>query len=188
MISTKNFASMRVRFAEEPHGTRHRYLSGCKCVPCRAANSRYSTERAAAQRAGDCRGFVPATLVLGHLKKLSKGGIGYKAVAEAAGIGKTTMQKIMTGRQQQLRKHHADRILAVDRAAIADGALVPAGRTWTLLNKLLEAGYTKTSLAKQLGSRAKKPSLQIEARRITALNASKVERLYRRIKEGRVSR
>ena len=65
MISPKDSASIRVRFAAEPHGTRHRYLSGCKCVPCRAANSRYSTERAAAQRAGDWRGFVPATLVVG---------------------------------------------------------------------------------------------------------------------------
>jgi len=72
--------------------------------------------------------------------------------------------------------------------AIADGALVPAGPTWKLLNKLLEAGYTRMFLAKQLGSRAKRPVLQVQAERITALTASKVERLYRRIKEGRVSR
>jgi hypothetical protein len=71
---------------------------------------------------------------------------------------------------------------------MADRALVAAGRTWALLNELLEAGYTKTFRAKQLGSRAKTPSLQIEGDRITALTASKVERLYRRIWEGRVSR
>ena len=55
------------------------------------------------------------------------------------------------------------------------------------LNELLEAGYTKTFVAKQLGRRAKTPSLQIQADRITALTPSKVERLYRRIQEGRVS-
>jgi hypothetical protein len=76
----------------------------------------------------------------------------------------------------------------VDRTAIADRALVAAGRTWVLLNELLEAGYSKTFLAKQLGSRSKTPSLQVEADRITALTASKVERLYRRIREGRISR
>ena len=188
MISPKELASIRVRFAEEPHGTRHRYLSGCRCVPCRAANSRYSTERAAAQRAGDWRGLIPATLVLDHIKTLSKSGVGYKAIAAAAGLARSTMQKIIGGKQHKIRKHHADRILAVNRSAIADCALVPAGRTWTLLSELLAAGYTKTFLAKQLGSRAKRPSLQIETYRITALTASKVERLYRGIREGRISR
>ena len=76
----------------------------------------------------------------------------------------------------------------MDRTAVADRALVSGGRTWALLNELLAAGYTKTFLAKQLGSRSKTPSLQVEADRITALTASKVERLYRRIQEGRVSR
>jgi DNA invertase Pin-like site-specific DNA recombinase len=188
MISPENLASIRVRFAEKPHGTRHRYLGGCRCVPCRAANSRYSTGRAAAQRAGDWRGFVPATLVLGHIQKLRKSGIGYKAIGAAADLAKSTLAMILTGQRAQIRKHNADRILAVDKSAMADHALVPAGRTWTLLNELLEAGYTKTFLAKQLGSRAKRPSLQIQADRIAALTASKVERLYRRIREGRVRR
>jgi hypothetical protein len=188
MISPKDLASIRVRFAEEPHGTRHCYLGGCRCVPCRAANSRYSCERAAAQRAGDWRGFVPATFVLGHIQKLRKAGIGYRAIAAAAGLSKSTMEMILTGERVQIRRHHADRILAVDRTAIADRSLVAAGRTWALLNELLEAGYSKTFLAKQLGSRSKTPSLQMQADRITALTASKVERLYRRIKKGRVSR
>jgi hypothetical protein len=73
----------------------------------------------------------------------------------------------------------------VDRRAVADGALVPAGRTWALLNEPLEAGYTKTFLRQAAGFRAKRPSLQIEANRIMALTASKVERVYRRIREGR---
>ena len=87
MISPKDLASIRVRFAEQPHGTRHRYLGGCRCVPCRAANSRYACERAAAQRAGDGRGFVPATLVLGHIQNLAR----------------STMQKIIRGKQQKIR-------------------------------------------------------------------------------------
>jgi hypothetical protein len=141
MISPKDLASIRLRFAEEPHGTRHRYLGGCGCVPCRAANSRYSSERGAAQRAGDWRGLVPATLVLGHIQKLRKAGIGYRAIAAAAGLAKSTMAMILTGERAQIRKHDADRILAVDRRAVADGALVPAGRTWALLNELLEAHF-----------------------------------------------
>ena len=163
-------------------------LGGRHCVPCRTANSRYSSEWAAAQRAGDWRGFVPTTLVLGHIQKLRKAGIGYRAIADAAGLAKSTISMILTGERVQIRKHRADRILAVDRSAVADGALVPGRRTWALLNELLGAGYTKTFLAKQLGSRTKAPSLQIQADRITALTASKVERLYLRMQEGRVSR
>ena len=64
MISPEDLAPIRVRFAEEPHRTRPRYLGGCRCVPCRAANSYYSSEPAV-ERAGDWRGFVPAALVLG---------------------------------------------------------------------------------------------------------------------------
>ena len=72
MISPKDLASIRVRFAEAPRGTRHRYLGGCRCVPSRAANSRYSAN--GRHRAGDWRGLVPATLVLGHTQKLGRPG------------------------------------------------------------------------------------------------------------------
>jgi hypothetical protein len=106
--------------------------------------------------------------VLGHIQKLRKAGVGYRAIAAAGGLAKSTIAMIVTGERVQIRKDHADRILAVDRTAIADRAVVPAGRTWKLLNEQLEAGYTKTFLAKQLGSRAKRPSLQIGADRITA--------------------
>jgi hypothetical protein len=101
--------------------------------------------------------------VLAHIQKLRKTGIGYKAIAAAADLAKSTLAMILTGERLQIRKHHANRILAVDRSAVADGALVPGRRTWALLNELLAPGYTRTFLAKQLGSRAKTPSLQIQA-------------------------
>ena len=44
----------------------------------------------AAQRAGDWRGFIPATLVLGHIRKLRKAGIGYKPIAAGADLAKST--------------------------------------------------------------------------------------------------
>ena len=68
-------------------------------------------------------------LVLGHIQKLRKAGIGYRAIAAAADIAKSTMAMILNGERLQIRKLHADRILAVDRTAMADRALVRAGRT-----------------------------------------------------------
>ena len=52
--------ALKQRGAERPHGTRLRYISGCKCVPCRAANSRYETGRLRARREGDWNGYVDA--------------------------------------------------------------------------------------------------------------------------------
>lgn len=45
---------------QRSHGDRLKYLAGCRCVPCRAANSRYEVARAAARKAGDWNGLVPA--------------------------------------------------------------------------------------------------------------------------------
>ena len=60
MMIEPYLATMKQRCAEQPHGTRSRYVSGCKCVPCRAANSRYQSGRFYAIRDGDWNGFVNA--------------------------------------------------------------------------------------------------------------------------------
>lgn len=56
---------------DKPHGTRLRYMAGCKCMLCRAANSRYETERAAARKNGDWNGLVSAIHARRHILKLS---------------------------------------------------------------------------------------------------------------------
>jgi hypothetical protein len=74
-----------------------------------------------------------ATLVLGHIQRLRKAGIGYRVIGAATGFSKSTITLILTGERLQIRRHHADRILAVDRTAIADRAPVVAGRTRVLV-------------------------------------------------------
>jgi len=223
------------------HGTRARYVTGCRCADCRASNVRRYHERQelgkAAARAlppapamplkrvwigsdgkararvfkracpgahrrgcpdrsylrkdskgGVCRGCrarliwngcVDTAPVRAHLRRLSRQGVGRRAVADAADVGETTVWFIYTGRKKQCRKTTADRILAVSRDHISDHALVPAGAAWRRLNLLLEEGFSKAELARRMGKR----SLQLKKTRITALNASKVERLYRRVME-----
>ena len=58
--------------ATKPHGTRLKYMGGCKCMLCRAANSRYETERAVARKNGDWNGIVDARAARRHILKLSK--------------------------------------------------------------------------------------------------------------------
>jgi len=226
-----------------PCGTRAKYVGGCRCEACKAANRRAVAARDARavaeaialapqstspapqvwtlpdgsrkvrlyQRAcpgvhgepckhrrhlrkdskgglcGDCRlrlvwnGLVDAGPVIKHVRKLSKQGIGYKSVAAAASVSATTIGKLLNGKRTRIRAAAARRILAIDRDAVADGGLVRAGRTHALIQRLLEEGFTKTELARRLGSRAKVPALQIRADLILARTASKVERFYNRI-------
>jgi hypothetical protein len=123
-------------------------------------------------------GLVPADAVRAHLKKLSRQGVGYKSVAIAADVGHGVLADILFHDKQQLRAQSARRVLAIDRDAVADHALVPAGPTWRRLRRLLAEGFTKTELARRLGSKAATPALQFRQRHVLAKTAARVERFY----------
>lgn len=167
--------------ATKPHGVRVRYILGCRCMLCRAANSRYEVERAAARKNGDWNGLVSTAAARAHLRKLRRKGVGRRAVAAVTGVSQAILQGIANGSRAHCRKRTETAILAVDGDARSDASIVPAGRTWTILRRLLAEGYTKTELARRLGSKAKVPALQIQADFVLASTAAKVERLYNRL-------
>jgi DNA-binding XRE family transcriptional regulator len=221
------------------HGTRARYVSGCRCAECTAGNTRSYHERMARARAAvadlpaaplkpapqayttrggkpamrtyrracpgingrpcpkgrhlrkdsaplcwGCRdefayrGLVDAEPIRKHLRQLARLGVGQKSVAEACDVGRTTIVKIKKG-QSRIRAELARRILAVTKSAIADSALVPAGPTWELLKDLLQRGWTKTALARGLGSKGPSPTLQIRRTQVEAATALAVEKFHR---------
>jgi len=181
----ERIAQLAASAAHQPHGTRSRYNSGCHCFQCRVANTNYETARAAKHRAGWHARLVPTDKALAHLDALSQAGVGYKSVADAAGVSHTTLARVKYGRGQ-IRATTEARILAVDRGAMADGARIDAGPTLRLIAGMVRDGYTRLWIARQLGY--KSTGLQFRLPTVSALNASRVERLYRRIEEGRVSR
>jgi hypothetical protein len=69
--------------------------------------------------AGTWNGLVSADDVRAHLKRLSRQGVGYKSVANAADMAHTSLAKILAGTRHHLRAQTARRILAVDQDAIA---------------------------------------------------------------------
>ena len=168
-------------FSDRPHGTRLRYISGCKCMLCRAANSRYSCERAAACRRGEWNGIVPASRARKHLRQLSRTGVGYKSVAAAADVGRTILGQVLSGRRQNIRAETERRVLSVDVSARADHSTIPAKRTWRLIERLLGEGFSKAELARRLGY--KSPALQLNRHRVLAKNALRVEKFYRLMME-----
>ena len=173
---------LREYASKRPCGTRAKYVSGCRCTQCRAANSRYQTEREARVREGRVNPLVDAAPAREHLRKLSKRGIGYKTVAEYSGVGKSTLLLVMTGGRTKVRKANLDAVLAVDAKCFSGGTLLKAGETWRRINWMLEEGFTKREIAKRLG--AKTPALQIRRNRVTGKTAVRVERLERLIRMG----
>ncbi len=113
-----------------------------------------------------------------HLRKLSRAGVGYKTAADAASVARSVVAKIVQGQRSQIRAQTAKRLLSVTPAARADHSTVPAGRTWRRINQLLEEGFTKARLARELGMRT--PALQIGKRRVLACTELAVEKLWRR--------
>ena len=164
--------------AGRPHGDRIRYLAGCRCLPCRAANSRYETHRALERCKGKGNKLVGTTAVRLHLQKLSRLGVGYKQVAKLAKVNKGTLLKIKNRARDNIREQSGRRVLAVTAKDRAPGATVPAGPTWKRINWLLVEGFTKTQLARRLGSKAKVPSLQVRRDRVLVSTARRVKMLF----------
>ena len=150
-------------------------MGGCRCVPCRAANSRYEVQRAALRKQGLGNGLTSAKPARDHLLMLSKMGVGRRAVSDAAGVPQSTITKIKNLRRTQIRKDTERRILSVGISAAKDRALIKAKPVWKLIAALLEGGFTRRSLARRLGY---KSSLQFRKGRITVINAMKVIRLH----------
>ena len=165
--------------ANRPHGDRLRYLAGCKCMPCRRANSRYESMRAQARRNGDWNGLVSAKMARRHLLKLSRQGIGRRAVAIAADVTETMICAIKSKKKKYIRARSERKILSVTKADACDHSFVPARRTWHLIKRLKIEGYTTRQLADRL--KYKTPVLQFGKEQVTVRNAFRVKRMYRQL-------
>lgn len=234
------------------HGTRGRYVAGCRCQPCRASNTAYYHERRRRELAAlaeleigppaterpvvhtkidprtghavvhhfknpcpglgrtedeietgcpwgsflrkdsqavcsRCRAesvadyFVDATAARRKIRWLRKNGIGRRSVADAAGVACSSIADIASGRKKLIRLSTERKILSLDKGAAAGAALVDARPTWRLLELLLEEGFTRTELARRLGSTAKVPALQLKGEKILASSALRVGKFYRAI-------
>lgn len=165
--------------ADKPHGNRLRYIAGCRCDLCRKANSSYENERQKARAAGDWNGIVPARAARRHMLALSKAGVGRRSVQAATDIADSILAEIRSGKRKQIRARTERKILAVTRDARGDASLVPAGPTWKLIDALLNAGFTKARIAKEIGR--KSPVLQLNREWVTAKNEAAVVRAHSRL-------
>ena len=170
-----------------PHGKRSRYNAGCRCLQCRAANSRYEVERSARRRSGEWNGVVPAERARLHIEELSDRGVGFKSVAAAAGVATSIVGAIKYGQRRQIRAETERRLLAVDEGAAPASRLIPSGPTMRRIQQLLDLGYTKRQLAAWMAYKNRAVQFGKTAT-ITLKNAVRVERLCRKIELGLLQR
>lgn len=170
------------RLASLPHGVRARYVAGCRCQPCRTANTAYEKLRNYKRQTGDWNGQVKAERARRHLLELSAAGVRRRSVRDFSGISDTVLQGVRSGRKQKIRARTERAILAVTPEHALPGARVPAQTTRKRLAWLLSEGFTRKALAIRLGK--KSPKLQIGTTpTITAENADRVERVWREFQE-----
>lgn len=155
------------------HGTRASYVTGCRCALCRRANCQYQLQREKAQRSGEWtyNGLVPAEAARKHLLKLAKQGVGRRTVSSVTAIPQSTILKIRDGDRRNIRAKTERAILNVSKDAAHGAARIDASPTWRIINRLLERGMTKRSIAKALGYAQQ---LQLNKNKVTAANALKV--------------
>lgn len=158
------------------HGTRMRYATGCRCVPCRSAHARYQSFSRARVKRGDGNPVVDASKARAHLIELSQKGVGYKQAADFAGVARSAVQRIYSGVQPRARRETVRAILTVTTEARADGALIDARQTWRRVEYLQARGWAKARIAYVLGN--EQGALQLGKKRVTVRNARKVLELY----------
>lgn len=166
------------------HGTYSCYVwgpasgqgAGCRCEPCREANRHYERNR---QRR-TAPPYVNASAARRHLQFLGERGVGLKTVAVRTGLSHGTLSRLMYGTAQRgpsrrIRAETNDRILGVMPTDAADGARVPAERTWENVRTLLDLGWTRAAISKAIGQNGR--ALQLGKRQVSGANARAIAAL-----------
>lgn len=175
--------SIEVLAAKNPHGTRVKYMGGCRCDLCRRTATRYESTRRNEVRNGRGNPIVNAAKAKNRILALRSRNIGRRLVSELSGIRQQTIQVIGAGKKIRIRRKTHTQIMAVPLDTVPQPhALIDATETWRLIRILLSEGFTKAELARRLGRKG--PALQINRETITVKTAHTVRVFFNRIMIG----
>jgi hypothetical protein len=135
----------------------------CRCTPCVDAHNARERNRNKQKAYGRFdTGLVDAEPVRAHILALGEFGIGYKRVAELAGVGVTGVRTVIWGRQdpgprfgeipKRIGREKAERILAVEATTdnLGDGAKMSALGTHRRIRALVTRGWSLSKIARRL--------------------------------------
>lgn len=166
------------------HGIRTTYVAGCRCDPCRQANTDYGRtwdRRRRRQSYGietiEPR-FADTTEAREHLLWLSANGVGRRTIANATGLSSTTIGEIFRGRQHATQRT-VDLILAVGLHRAPAASRINAAPSWRLVDDLLYLGFTKVRIAREMGRNA--PALRLGRDKILKTSAESIRRAWEQL-------
>lgn len=167
------------------HGTRSKYVAGCRCEPCTVANRVYARD-AGRRRARVGYGIEPpspprhvdATETREHIAWLRSQGVGSRTIMRQTGLARSTLRKIVNGERTLISPRTAQLVLAIGRHNAAARAYIDARRAHQLVAELQRQGHTVVSLSRRLGYRSR--SLQLHDR-ITPAKLARIEHLYQQL-------
>ena len=135
--------------------SRGRYVQGCRCDACRAANRAYERKT---RLYGFESTFVDAEPVRLHVERLLGAGYTRREICRVSGVCRSTLRAITTAHHrtgEPVRKVNAGaaaRIMAVDGQRRLRGAqLVSAKRIRDVLRELTDAGMSVAAVSRRTG-------------------------------------
>lgn len=136
----------------------------CRCDECSEMNRARQNRRDRLIAYGRYdSGLVDAAPARSHVLRLSEQGLGYKRVAQLAGLHTTTLRILVSGREdgprkgelaKRIKRGTAEKILAVEATVDVLGAraAVPAAPYVRRLQALVALGWSQSELARRIGS------------------------------------
>lgn len=151
------------------HGTRTRYVKGCRCEDCRASNRAYADQRA---RYGwsekVAASWCDAQPARDHIAALRAAGMGTRRIAEKAGVNRSAVDVIVRGKHgypaTRILRRNAEAILAVT-VDLAPCALVDPTGTVRRIQALAAIGWSFTATGARIGWSAQNVSALVRGDR-----------------------
>jgi hypothetical protein len=186
-VRPSDLPSVEKLSSNKRHGHKMRYMAGCRCWRCRAANTAYEQQLNENRLRYGPNDLVTTDRVRQHLKFLQQFGMGHKTVAKHARVGKTVLAEILWYGKQQMRRRSETRVLAVQPTldTLPRNRNVPASETVAKIRQLVRWGYPKALVNRDAlgldGFGLQIPSLEGKTSTVTVKTAVKIRDYFARI-------
>ena len=175
------------------HGTHNAYLTDkCRCLPCKKANAAASVHNRKMKAYGRGPNTTPvdAKPVQKHIKKLMRNGWGVERIAKEAGVGTSTVSRILYGEPaRKIRPPKtvlgktSDKILAFnpEKREQRQGTVietVDSTGTKRRIQALVACGYSMTRIADEMGTYKQAITLIMKGERVLLSTAESYKDIY----------